>query len=79
MITSPLLSNVRHRAMLTPVSPLRTRLIHISPSCWTIYRSFEIILKMELSTGLDFKSNVLYKSIASKNIQTNMNYVLKNT
>jgi len=45
MITS-LLSNVRHRAMLTPVSPLRTRLIHISPSCWTIYRSFEIILEM---------------------------------
>jgi len=46
MITSPRLSNVRHRAMLTPVSPLRTRLIHISPSCWKIYRSFEIILEM---------------------------------
>ena len=46
MRTSTLLSNVRHRAMLTPVSPLRTRLIHISPSCWTIYHSFEIILKM---------------------------------
>jgi len=46
MITSPLLSNVRHRAMLTPVSPLHTRLIHISLSCWTIYHSFEIILKM---------------------------------
>jgi len=33
MITSPLLRNVRRRAMITPVSPLLTRLIHISPSC----------------------------------------------
>ena len=40
-----LLRNVRHRAMTTPVSPLRTRLIHISPSYWTISRSFEIILE----------------------------------
>jgi len=39
MMISPLLSNVRHRAMITPVSPLFTRLIHISPS-------FEIILEM---------------------------------
>jgi len=31
--------------MITPVSPLLTRIIHISPSCWTIYRSFEIILE----------------------------------
>ena len=29
MITSPLLSNVSHRAMITPVRPLLTRLIHI--------------------------------------------------
>jgi len=46
MRTSPLLSNVRHRAAVTPASPPLTRLIHTSPSCWTIYRSFEIILKM---------------------------------
>jgi len=38
MIISPLISNVCQRAMITPVSPLLTRLIHISPSCWTIYR-----------------------------------------
>jgi len=31
MKISPLLSNVRHRAMRTPVSRLLTRLIHISP------------------------------------------------
>jgi len=46
MITSALLSNLRHRAMMTPVSPLRARLIQISTSCWTIYCSFEIILEM---------------------------------
>ena len=40
-----MLSNVRHRVMLTPVSPPLTRLIHISPS-WTIYPSFKIILEM---------------------------------
>jgi len=46
MISFPLLSNVRHRAMLKPGSPLLTRLIHISLSFWTIYRSFEIILEL---------------------------------
>jgi len=46
MITRRLLRNERHRAMITPVSPLLTKLIHISPSYWTIYCSFEIILKM---------------------------------
>jgi len=63
---------IRHRAMLTPVSSLLTRLIHISRSCWSIYHLFEIITVRW--TGLD---NVLYKSIASKNIQSDMNYVLK--
>ena len=46
MITSLLLSNLRHRAMITLVSRLLARLIHISPSCWTIYLSFEIILEI---------------------------------
>jgi len=46
MITSQLLSNVRHRPMIMPVSSPLTWLIHISPSCWTIYRSFEIIFEM---------------------------------
>jgi len=40
-----MLSNVRHRAMLTPVSPPLTRLIRIRPS-WKIYPSFEIIIEM---------------------------------
>jgi len=34
------------RAMITPVSPRLAMLIHISTSCWTICRSFEIILEM---------------------------------
>ena len=29
MITSPLLSNVRHRAMIMPVSPLRTKAVEL--------------------------------------------------
>ena len=47
MITSPLLSNVHQKAMIPPVSPLLTKLVHISPSYLTINSSFEIILEME--------------------------------
>jgi len=39
----------------------------------------KLLSRWELSIGLNFKSNVLYKSIASKNIQSDMNYVSKNT
>jgi len=46
MITSPLLSNIRQIAMITPVGPLLTTLVHNSPSYWTIYSSLEIILEM---------------------------------
>jgi len=74
MVTS-LMSNVRQRAMITPVSPLLTGLIHISSSCSTINRSFEIVLEMRTVHGLFDKSNVLYKSIASKKTQSDMNYV----
>ena len=81
MITYPLLSNVHHRAMITPVSLLLTRLVHISPSCWTIYRSSESILEMGNVSwiGLQIQCSTVYKSIASKHIQSDMNYVLKNT
>ena len=72
MITSPMLSNVRHKAMITPVSPLPTRLIYIIPSYSTFYRSFEIILEMGTVHRLEFISNVLRKSIASKNIQSDI-------
>jgi len=65
--------------MIPPVSPLRTRLIHINTSYWTIFRAFEIILKWELSIGLELIFNVLYKSIASKKKTFNLikSYVKK--
>ena len=62
----PLLHNAHHRTMITPVNPPRLRLIHISPSYQTVYRSFEIILEWVLSIGLKLKSDVLCKPIASK-------------
>ena len=62
----PLLRNARHRTMITPVNLPRLRLIHISPSYQTVYRSFEIILEWVLSIGFEFKSNVLCKPIALK-------------
>jgi len=40
-------------ATRTPVSPLRTRLVRIGPSYWTIFRSFEIIVEWELSIRLE--------------------------
>jgi len=55
MIIPPLLLNAHHRAMLTPVSFVHSVLIHISPSYWTICRSFEIIREWGPSTGLEFK------------------------
>jgi len=33
-------------ATVTPVTHPLSRLIHINPSCWIIYRSFEIALEM---------------------------------
>jgi len=45
-MTRRLLRNKPHRAMITPASPLLTKLIRITPSYWTFYCSFEIILKM---------------------------------
>jgi len=45
----PLLRNERHRAMMKPFRLQLTRLIDISPSYWTIYRLFEIILEYKLS------------------------------
>jgi len=75
MRTCPLLRKARHKAMITPVSPLRTRRIYISQICWTIYCSFEINLEWELSIRLEFKFYVLCKPIALKNIQCDINYI----
>jgi len=64
MIASPLLSNVCHSVMITPVRPLHTRLIHISRVIGQFIVRLKLFPKWELSIRLDLKSNVLYKSIA---------------
>ena len=66
MITSPLLSNVRLRAMITPVDHPLSRLIHITRHVGQFTVRLKLFLKWKLSIGLNLKSNVLYKSIASK-------------
>jgi len=91
--TRLLFRKIRHKAIIKPVvSLLRTRLVRMSPRCWTIFRSFEIILKWELSIGLEFKLNALWQGSTPtvcgpmfyaihcfKNIQFGMNYIWKNT
>jgi len=59
MITSPLLSNVHHRAMITPVSLLFTRLIHISPSC---FNNLSFVWKSSWNGNcfLDWTSNPMF-------------------
>jgi len=79
MGTRSLLRNARHRTMITPVNPLRLRLIDISPSYRKVCRSFEIILGWVLFTGLEFKSNVLCKLISPKKHSIWYKLNLKNT
>ena len=59
MITSTLSRNVRHRVMIMPVIPLITKPIRIGPSCWTIYRWFEIFLENG-NCPLDWISNPMF-------------------
>jgi len=46
--------------MITPVSLLLTRVIHISPSCWTVYRSFEIHLEMGTVSWIGLQNPMIY-------------------
>jgi len=64
MGTRPLLRKARHRAMMTPVNPLRTRLIHISLSDWTVIVRLKLFSNGE--RPLEWNSNVLCKPITSK-------------
>jgi len=66
MITSPLLSSVRHRVMITPVSPPLTRPFILTRVVGQVITRMKLFSKSEHFIGLDFKSNVLYKSITSK-------------
>ena len=65
-------------ATVTPVNHPLNKLILARVVGQFIVR-LKLFSKWELSIGLNFKTNVLYKSIASKNIQSGMNYVSKNT
>jgi len=55
------------------------RLIHISPSYSTFYRSFEVIHEWELS--IDWNSYQMFYAnpLLQKNIQSDINYIFKNT
>jgi len=77
MTTCPLLHNVCHRAMIAPVSPLRTRFIQINPSYWTIYCEFEISLQWELS--IDWNSNRMFYAnhLIKKILESDIIYTLK--
>ena len=59
---------------VTPVSHPFTRLIHISPSCWTIYRSFEIILEMGTVHWIELQIQCFIQIHCFKNTQSDMNY-----
>jgi len=77
MITSPLLSNVHHKAMTTPVSFLLSRIIYINPSCLTIYRSFEINLIMGTVSWIGLLIQCSMQIHCFKKIQSDMNNVFK--
>jgi len=75
MGTRPLLRNARHRIIITPVNPLCLRLIHISPSYRTVYRSFDIIL--EWNCPLDCNWNPMF--YANPLLQKNSMFYFENT
>jgi len=66
-------------ATVTPVSHSLTRPIHNCPSCWTIYLSFEIILEMITVHWIELQIQCFIQIHCFKNIQSDMNYVSKNT
>jgi len=60
MITPPLLSNEHNRAMMTPVSSFV-----LARAVGQFIVRLKLISKWELFLGLDLKSSIPYKSIAS--------------
>jgi len=62
--------------MITPVSPLSILGSFIlARVAGQFFIRLKLLSKWELSMEVDFNSNVLGKSIASKNIQSDINYV----
>jgi len=68
MITSPLLSNVRQRAMITAVSTLRTNL----PRLWSRYSNFRLRLQFRVSKFFGSSSNIykLWLQLQNNLVQT---------
>ena len=63
--------------MIRPVSRLRTGLIQISPSCWTIYHSFETILEMGTVNWIGLQIQCSIQIHCFNNIQSDMKYVFE--
>jgi len=66
-----LLRNTRHKAVLCVLGSFIS-----ARDTGQFIVSF--IPEWELSTGLEFKPNVVFKSMASKHIESAMNNILKN-
>ena len=59
-------THVTHKAMITPVNPLRTRLIHISPSYWTTVLFVWNYSRMGTVRWIGIQSHCSMQPIASK-------------
>jgi len=81
MITRRLLRDEVYRTVTTPVGYVLSLLgsFMLARVTGQFIVRLKLFSKRELSIGLDFKSNVLYKSIASKNTQSDMNSISKNS
>ena len=79
MRTPPLLSNARHRTVITPVSPPLTKFIHTSANCWTIYLSFEIILEMKTVHWIELQIQCSMELHCFKKHSVRNELFLKNT
>jgi len=65
--------------MITPVVLLVLGSFITSPSYWTIYRSFEIILEWELSINRNSSPGLYANLLLQRNIQSNINNIFKTT
>jgi len=57
--TFPLLSNVRHRPMITPISLCVQSSFTLARATGQVFVRMKLFWKWEPSMGLDFKCNVL--------------------
>jgi len=74
MRTRPLLRKIRHRAIITPVIPLRTMFVLSRFTGHFIIRSKLLSSGNSSWIGIQIQCSIC-KSVVSKNTQTNMNYI----